>query len=419
MIRILLVGTLSCVSYVFAQTTTPPLTAAQLDQAAADAAIQKNPKNAESYNALALAFIQRAHETSDPRYYGPAEQAVTKSLQLAPDNFGGQKVRVRILLDRGEYAEALVLAKALNKRVPDDVPVYLLVAEADIALGDYKEAEDRAQWALNLRPPSPTSLMPAAQLRELFGDIDGALSFLNDAFRMSGSRDAQERAHILVEIARLSLATGKVDAADKVLDQALTTFPGYHPALRGLARVRSAQQRHAEAVEMWQRECRAVPQLQNYYGLARELEQAGRTDEANAAYADFEKRARSQASSPDNDNRELIFYYADRARKPAEALRIAEQEISRRHDTYTLDAYAWALYANSQYPEARKQMDAALAVGIRNSEMFYHAGAIRSELHEPVAAIGYWQQALAVNANFDPARKALAQAASLAQLPSK
>ena len=81
-----------------------------------------------------------------------------------------------------------------------------------------------------------------------------------------------------------------------------------------------------------------------------------------------------------------------------------------------MDAYAWALYAAGQYAEARKQMEAALAVGIKDSEMFYHAGAIRSELHDPVAAADYWQQALEVNPHAEAARKALAQASSVAQI---
>ncbi len=420
MISRLFVAALCCTFSISAQPSAPSPTAAQMNQAAAETAIQKNPKNAESYNALALAFVQRALETSDAKYYTQAEQALATSLRLAPDNFGGQKIRVQILLGRCEYVQALALAKTLNKRVPDDVPVYGLVADTDIELGDYKEAEDRAQWMLNLRPPSQYSLLPAARLRELFGDGDGSLAFLTDALQMTSSRDAQERAHILVEIARLSLAAGKLDVADKVLNQTLTEFPGYHPALAGLARVRFAQQKYPESVELWRQECHALPQrLDNYYGLAQALDQGGYKEEAAAAYADFEQKARSRMSSPDNDNRDLVFYYVDHARKPADALRVARQEISWRHDVRTLDAYAWALYADGKYAEARKQMETALAVGIRDSEMLYHAGAIRSEMHDTAAAANYWQEALVVNPRCELARKALSQADSVAQLPSK
>jgi hypothetical protein len=81
-------------------------------------------------------------------------------------------------------------------------------------------------------------------------------------------------------------------------------------------------------------------------------------------------------TSADNANRELIFYYANRARKPAEALRVAEMEIARRQDVYTLDAYAWALHVNNRHAEARRQIDRALAVGVVDPLILKHADAI-------------------------------------------
>jgi hypothetical protein len=82
-------------------------------------------------------------------------------------------------------------------------------------------------------------------------------------------------------------------------------------------------------------------------------------------------------NSWDNANRELIFYYTDHARRPREALRIAEIEIGRRQDVYTRDAYAWALRANGHHAEARKQMEAALSVGTRDPRLLEHAKVIR------------------------------------------
>jgi hypothetical protein len=110
--------------------------------------------------------------------------------------------------------------------------------------------------------------------------------------------------------------------------------------------------------------------------LAEALERAGRTTEATAAYAEFEKRALREAGSWDNANRELIFFYADRARKPVEALKIAEMEIARRQDAYTLDAYAWALHVNKRSHEAHEQMNRALAVGLRDPEVLGRADVI-------------------------------------------
>ncbi len=380
MIRLLMAVSVFGALILSAQISVPALTHVQQTMAAAEAAIRKNPKNAEGYNDLALAFVQRARETSDPKYYRQADEALGSSLKLAPDNFAGQKVRVLILMGRREFVKASELAKALNGRVPDDVPVYGLVANAAIELGDYKDAEVAAQWMLNLRPPTAVSLLPAARLRELFGDVEGALEFLNTALRMTGSRETLERAQILIQIARLSLAAGKMEAAEKVLRQTLSSMPDYHPARAALARVLSARQQHTEAIALWRRECEDLPHARNYYGLADALEQAGRREEAASAYADFERRARVLISSADNANLELIFFYAGSGQKPEEALRLAKGEIEHRHDVYTLDAYAWALYAHREYAEARQQIEKALALGIRDSGMLHHAEAIHSAL---------------------------------------
>ena len=45
-------------------------------------------------------------------------------------------------------------------------------------------------------------------------------------------------------------------------------------------------------------------------------------------------------------------------------------------DVATLDALAWALYANGQYREAQVQIGKVLAVGARDAAFFFHAGAI-------------------------------------------
>jgi Tfp pilus assembly protein PilF len=99
----------------------------------------------------------------------------------------------------------------------------------------------------------------------------------------------------------------------------------------------------------------------------------------------------------DNSNHELIFYYADYAREPAKALEVARREFGRRHDVFTLDSYAWALYVNGQYPEARKQIETALAVGIRDAKMFRHAGEIALKSGDKAAAEHYLRESAELN----------------------
>ena len=69
--------------------------------------INKNPKDFEAYNALALALSRRARETSDVSYYTQAEATLQKSFAIAPDNFDGARTHVWLLLGKHEFSAAL------------------------------------------------------------------------------------------------------------------------------------------------------------------------------------------------------------------------------------------------------------------------------------------------------------------------
>jgi tetratricopeptide (TPR) repeat protein len=381
--------------------TTPTqgaLSPAERNMAAAHKVIDKNPKNFEAYNALALALSRRARETSDVAYYTQAEEALKKSFEISPNNFDGERTEVWLLLGRHEFAAALEKAKQLNKKMPDDIMLYGFLTDANVELGNYNEAEKAAQWMLDLRPGNLPGMTRAAYLRELFGDVDGSIELMNMAYQSTPPSEAEDRAWILSQIGHLQLTSGKVAEADATLQQALATFPGYHYALGNLAKVRIEQKRYEDAVNLLDQRYDAARHAENLYDLAEALELAGRADEARKAFAEFETKSLLESVRADNSNRELIFYYTDHAHLPAKALEVAQAEYARRHDVFTLDAYAWALHVNGRDAEARKQIEAALAVGIRDAKMLRHAGEIALAAGDHTAAERYLLDSAKMNA---------------------
>jgi tetratricopeptide (TPR) repeat protein len=377
--------------------------------------IEKNPRNFEAYNSLALALSRRARETSDVNYYSQAEDALQKSFEISPNNFDGERTHVWLLLGKHEFAAALEEAKKLNKRAPDDVMTYGFLTDANVELGNYKDAEVAAQWMLDLRPGNLPGLTRAAYLRELFGDIDGASELMDMAFQSTPSSEAEDGAWILTQLAHLKLAVGKTEGAEKLLAQALRMFPGYHYALGNLAKVRILEKRYEEAIQLLRERYQAAPHAENLYELAEALKLAGRTDEARKAFVEFEQKSLLETNRADNSNRELIFYYADYSHEPAKALELAKRESARRHDVYTLDSYAWALYSNGQYDEARKQIQMALGPGIRDAKLFWHAGRIAVKEGDRVSAEHYLRQSAELNTlGSDEAKAALAELSQIA-----
>ncbi len=374
------------------------LSPAEQSIAAARKAVSDKPAEYAGYNLLATALVRRAQETFDASFYTQAEDAVKKSLEIAPNNFDTEKIQASILLGEHEYPAALETATKLNKRVPDDVMVYGLLTDANVELGNYKDAEIAAQWMLDLRPGNLPALTRAAHLRELFGDTEGAYELMEMAYQSTPPTESGERAWILTQMGHLRLASGSADAAEKLFQQALTALPSYPSALGNLAQVRIAQKSYAEAVVLLQQRYQRLPHAENLYDLAEALQLAGRDTEASKAFADFETKSLLESSKRQNSNRELVFYYVDHTQQPAKALKVAQQEYAWRRDVYTLDAYAWALHVSGQDAEARKQIESALAVGIRDAKMLDHAGEIALKLGDRAAAKRYLEDSASLHA---------------------
>ncbi|MEX2262704.1 MAG: hypothetical protein WD696_12180 [Bryobacteraceae bacterium] len=345
---------------------------------AAQRAIEKDPGQPDGYNALAMALARRARDTADTTYYDRAEAAIKRSLAVSPDNFEALKAQCWIRLGRHEFADALVLAKQLNRRVPDDPAMYGFLVDANAELGNYKEAEEAAQWMLDLSRNGVPGLTRAAYLREIFGDRDGAMELMRMAYTRTHPAEIEDRAWMLVHIGQLFTAGGKLKEAAEVLNEALTLVPDYHYALAALAKVRTAEDAHSEAVKLMRRRYEVAPHPENLFDVAAALHNAGKRAEAMKTFLEFEKLALAESAGWDNANRELISYYADYALKPAKALSIAKLEIARRRDVATIDAYAWALHRSGMHREAREEIKKALAIGAADPNILKHARAIEA-----------------------------------------
>jgi tetratricopeptide (TPR) repeat protein len=361
-----------CSTSAFAQSPSP----AEEAIAAATRVVAARPGEVDGHNQLALAFARRARESADVTFYEKANEAIDRALRLDPGNFEAQKLRAWVLLGQHEFQRALDLARTLNAKAPDDLLVYGFLTDAHVELGNYAEAETACQWMLDLRPGNVPAFTRAAYLRELFGDIEGAIELMTQAHERTSPLEVEERAWILTQLGHLELIARRGDNAERVLRRALELFPDYHYALAALAKVRTAQNRHAAAVDLLQRRYDLAPHPENLFALGEALVRAGRHDDAHAAFTEFEGLARREASTWDNANRELIFYYTNHAGRPAAALEVARMEMSRRQDVYTLDAYAWALHANGRHEEARAAIERALAVGLKDPEVLARADVI-------------------------------------------
>jgi tetratricopeptide (TPR) repeat protein len=358
---------------------TPAETAIQKAQAE----IAKHPDHAPYYNALAMAYARRARETSDVQFYAQAEETLQRSFAIAPDNYEGLKTQAWLQLGRHEFAKALETATKLNQKTPDDVIVYGYLVDANVELGNYKAAVAAAQWMLDLRAGNIPGLTRAGYLRELHGNLPGALELMQMAFDSTATNETEDRAWLLTQMAHLNVVAGDLAKAEIYANGALSLFPNYHYALGTLAQIRVAQKRYDEAVTLLRQRYTAAPHAENLYALAEALELAGQKEEAAKDFLEFEKKSLAETNITDNSNHELIAYYVDHAHQPAKALEVARRELNRRKDVFTLDCYAWALAASGDYETANAEIQKAVQVGVKDPKILMHAGVIAEHLSQP------------------------------------
>jgi tetratricopeptide (TPR) repeat protein len=373
---------------------------------AAQKVLEKQPNRYQAENDLAIALIRRTRETGDKSYDQQAQAAIERSLKIQPENFEAGQAHVALLLAEHRYHSALDEARTLNHRMPDAVLVWGDLAEAQAALGDYKEAEAAAQWMMNLRPGNLPAYLCGAALRQDWGDMDGALDFLSKALQQTPPFETEETAWILTQMAQVHRQMGRPAAAETLLKQALQTFPGYYLSQEELAQVWLSQHRFTEAADLLGERNRNFPSPFSHLLAARALDGSGKQDDAAKTYAEFEQEARAQITQPENSNRELIGYYIETAHQPQEALRIARLELENQRDVATLDAYAWALFANGNTAEARQQIQKVLADGTADAVIFYHAGAIEAAAGNRAGATHNFQQSLDLNPTSEVAEQA-------------
>ncbi|MGC2236747.1 MAG: tetratricopeptide repeat protein [Pyrinomonadaceae bacterium] len=359
--------------------------------------IEKSPDLPLGYVQLSTVYIKKARETGDFSLNTKAETAVNRALEIEPQDVPARKLQASLNLTFHRFQNALELGQKLQKELPNDAFVYGVLTDANVELGNYKEAIDAAQKMIDLKPNS-SSYARVAHLRSLHGDSKGAVEMMTLAAKTADPQDKEAQSWCLVQLGKEYFKAGDFAKAEKVFDEALQIFPNYHLALTEKGIVRAAQSDFDSAIKYLTDSQNRVPLTETIIVLGDIYTKQNDAEKARRQY-DLAETIEQKFGSA--DLRRLALLWADRDIRLDEALTIAGRENDARRDIYTADVYAWCLYKNGKFQEAKTSITEALKLKTNDARILYHAGMIEKNLGNKKEAAKLLRLAMKTNPAFD------------------
>ena len=207
------------------------------------AAVGKSPQDPAAHLGLAQTLL-RVGDTSG------AQVELDKAAEVGPDDLEVRLVRGRWFMmqrvpgtARAEFSRAVELAQRAGNRA-GTIDALALLGEAESAIPDVAGAQQHLQQLQKLAPRAGATLLLQARLEMQTNHLPDAQATLKE---LLGRDPHSEPANALLGV--IAARTGKADAAEAYLSQALNEQPGNLPVRRLLAEAQLEQQQAGQALQ--------------------------------------------------------------------------------------------------------------------------------------------------------------------------
>jgi tetratricopeptide (TPR) repeat protein len=335
--------------------------------------VTARPDDPLAWQGLGVAYVQQAIATGDPTFYDLADRALDRATELDPDAGATKVARGTLALTLHEFGDALALGESVIAAEPTNRGALAVIVDAQVELGRYDEAAATLQTLLDLRPDLP-ALARTSYLRQLTGDLDGALAAIRQA-RTAGAGLTVELAGVTTIEGDVQLLRGDPDAALAAYDDALRTVPDLTLAVvgraRALAAAGDADTAIGELAALVDR--RPTPEGAVLLGELHALE--GDDTAAAEAFALARTMYDLQAAAGQVVDLEAALFEADHG-DPVAAVELARAAYAERRTVFTADALAWSLHRAGRSDEALPFAEESVARGAPEASIRLHSAAV-------------------------------------------
>ena len=374
-------------------------------------------KYSEALSALENA-VKGAPESATAAYFlGVAQQAsglsssakasFAESHRLSPAMMGPAAALAELDANSGAYEEAERLAKAN----PNDPLAQVVGAEAELAKGNTRGAEQAVQSALERDPVSEPALRLLVKLCAQEGKLREAAQRL---MNLAAQHPQNARIQFLLSLAYFNAKD--LDKAEAGAKRAISLDRQTPDAHALLAEIEMDKGMTREAVTEYRAAIDSDPRRDtNYLALANLYESAGNWQDARKTLEKAHQEAPDSAYVSNN----LAFLYAEHGTAPGDgsmALSLAQEAKRALPDSPVIsDTLGWAYYKLGQYEAAIEQFTLSAEKLPENPAYQYHLGMAYLGAGRFEEAKRALQRALGTQSHFAEAESARAALATIAR----
>jgi len=362
-----------CVLAVLAARGDDPAAAPPAPAGAADAGIRRleaavrrgSPVEAD----LAAAYLQQARATGEPSLYDRARTVLRPA--LARGDAGALVQAATLAATSHDFRRALGLARRSRAASPGSLAAEPVRVDALVELGRYAAAERVLQRLVD-RKPGLAAYARVSYVRELHGDLDGAVAAMRAA-AAAGGAVPEDFASAQALVGHLEVARRRPRAAARAYDAALLALPECIPALAGRARLASLHGDHDEAVAAWRRIVARLPLPEHVLALGEAELAAGHTAQARRDLTRVIPQRRRLDPVGVRPDAELALFEADHG-DPRRAVALARAAYAAAPSVRSADALGWALTRSGRPAAGARWAARALRLGWQDAPARFHAG---------------------------------------------
>nr|MBA2725593.1 tetratricopeptide repeat protein [Actinomycetota bacterium] len=292
--------------------------------AALQARLTDGPKDPVSLGQLGLAYLQKGRITSDPSYFPKASTLFERSLQADAQNLDSMVGSGLLANAQHRFLQGFRWGQRASRVAPYDSDALGVQVDSLIELGRYANAATTLQRMVDQKPDL-ASYSRAAYLRELNGDVAGAIAAMSLALDAT-TQTGDDAGWVRVQLGDLYFGSGRLDRAAHFYGTANRVAPDLSLADIGMARLAAARGDLDGAIAIMAPVVERYPTPQNVSFLGDLHAAAGDTDAARRQYELVDVQRRLFAAGGVRPDVELTIFYADHQERPEATVRLAREQ---------------------------------------------------------------------------------------------